>query len=70
MRKELEQLRNQKNISAPGAGSESTLESDNSTNLAQQGGVEPNHNFELTGSEVSLDGTIVDATLAVEALKM
>lgn len=71
MRRELEQLRSQRNAESWMLKSDSSLEPESSRTSSHGAASAPtDHNFELHCSEVSLDGIKLSPTLAADALKL
>lgn len=70
MRKELEELRGQTHTSSSAVPSESTFDLDVNLSSTDRAAVEVDHDLNFSCTELSLDGTVVDAALATDALQM
>lgn len=71
MRRELEQLRSQQSTDYPLPASESSLEQDGERRSMGMAAPASSHDFELKcNGAVSLDGTMLSSSLAVDALKL
>lgn len=71
MRRELEQLRSQQNTDYAMPASESSLEQDGERQSTRMAAPASSHDFDLKcNGAVSLDGTMLSSSLAVDALKL
>ena len=70
MRRELEKLRSQSHRSSSAALPESISDLDVNLSSTYGPSSEPNHDFNFTCRELSLEGSVVEAEVATDALKM